>query len=585
VDIVKRYDMRMVGPNCMGIINADPAVSMNATFTTVMPPFGHAAFVSQSGALGLSVLDYAREYGIGISQFVSVGNKPDVSSNDLLLEWESDPSVKVVLMYVESFGNPRRFLEIASRLTKAKPIIVVKSGRSGAGARAATSHTGALAASDTAVDAMIAQAGVLRASTVEELFDMAMAFGARAMPRSRRTAVLTNAGGPGILAADALETHGLQLVDLSPSTVEKLRPLFPPEASIRNPLDMIASATPTGYQSAMQALLADPAIDAVVPIFVPPFGVKQEDVASAIVGAAETEPDKTILAVLMGREGLPLGRAELHDAGIPAYIFPESAARALAALNRHVAWSRQRPVAPSATPAGAAAAVRCIVAQAASQQREYLSPSEVMAVLAAYDIPMAAGAVATCPDQAAQLAAEFGFPVAMKVVAQDLVHKTDAGGVMLGIRSAEEARSAFEQLVAHIEARAPDVEVEGVLVQRMVQGGREMIAGISRDANFGAMVMFGAGGIFVEALRDVIFRLAPVDEAQAREMITGVQASRLLEPIRGLPAADRAALARAIVNLSRLATDVTEIQEIDVNPLMALPHDAVAVDARIRIRA
>ena len=585
MEIVRRHGMRMVGPNCMGIINADPAVAMNATFTTVMPPFGHAAFVSQSGALGLSVLDYAREYGIGISQFVSVGNKPDVSGNDLLLEWETDPAVKVILMYVESFGNPRRFLEIASRVTRTKPIIAVKSGRSGVGARAASSHTGALAASETAVDALIAQAGVLRASTVEELFDMAMAFGVNAMPRSRRTAVLTNAGGPGILAADAMETCGVELVDLSPATIEKLRPLFPAEASIRNPLDMIASATPAGYQAAMAALLADPVVDAVVPIFVPPFGIRQEDVAAAIVGAAGAAPEKPILAVLMGREGLPLGRAELHDAGIPAYIFPESAARALGALNRHVEWSHRRSTKTSVTPPAMVAVARRIVDRAASEGREYLSPTEAMAVLAAYEIPVAPGAIAGSSDSAALLAEEFGYPVVMKAVAAELVHKTEAGGVMVGIRSADEARHAYDQLLARVGARAPDAHVEGVLVQRMVQGGREMIAGIARDPNFGPMVMFGAGGIFVEAFRDVAFRLAPVDEAQAMAMIAGIRSARLLDPIRGMAAADKAALARVIVGLSRLGADVPEIQEIDVNPLMALPHDAVAADARIRIGA
>ncbi|MEO8620917.1 MAG: CoA-binding protein, partial [bacterium] len=285
MDIVRRYHMRMVGPNCMGVINADPAVSMNATFAPGMPPFGHSAFVSQSGALGLSVLDYAQEYGIGISQFVSVGNKPDVSGNDLLEAWENDPSVRVILMYVESFGNPTRFLEIASRVTKTKPIIVVKSGRSRAGARAASSHTGALAASDLAVEALLTQAGVLRAGSIEELFDMAMAFEARTLPLSRRTAVITNAGGPGILAADAMEACGLELPELTPATIAALAPLFPAEASIRNPLDMIASATPSGYAAAMRAVLADPNIDAVVPIFVPPFAVRQEDIATAISNA------------------------------------------------------------------------------------------------------------------------------------------------------------------------------------------------------------------------------------------------------------------------------------------------------------
>ena len=283
-ELIRSRGVRMVGPNCMGVVNADPAVAMNATFATAFPPFGPAAFVSQSGALGLSILDRAREYGIGMSQFVSVGNKSDVSGNDLLLQWEHDPAVRVILMYVESFGNPRRFLEIASRITKTKPIIVVKSGRSAAGASAASSHTGALAASDSAVDSMLAQAGVFRAATIEELFDVAMAFGARSLPKSRRTAVLTNAGGPGILATDALAAANITLADLSPATVKTLSAILPAEASIRNPLDMVASATPPSYAKALIALLADPNVDAVVPIFVPPYGIRQEDVANAAKG-------------------------------------------------------------------------------------------------------------------------------------------------------------------------------------------------------------------------------------------------------------------------------------------------------------
>src|ERR1041385_7365479 len=327
VDIVREYGMRMVGPNCMGVLNTATDVSMNATFAPAMPPGGRAAFVSQSGALGVSVLDHAAEYGIGISQFVSVGNKPDVSGNDLLEQWEQDPQVGLILMYVESFGNPRRFLELASRITRSKPIIAVKSGRSKVGARAASSHTGALAASDVAVDALLTQAGVMRAESIEELFDMAMAFSGRALPRSRRTAVVTNSGGPGILAADAMETHGLELVELQPATVSQIKPLFPEEASIRNPLDMIASATPAHYRTALNAVLSDPGVDSALAVFVPPLGVRQEDVAEAVVAVAQSHREKPVLAVLMGSEGLPQGRAELHKAGIPAYVFPESAAR------------------------------------------------------------------------------------------------------------------------------------------------------------------------------------------------------------------------------------------------------------------
>ena len=583
--IVQRHGMRMIGPNCMGVINADPAVSMNATFAPIMPPFGHAAFVSQSGALGLSVLDYAREYGIGISQFVSIGNSPDVSSTDLLEQWETDPAVKVILMYVENFGDPRRFLESASRITKHKPIIVVKSGRSRAGARAASSHTGALAASDTAVDAMLTQAGVLRANSIEDLFDMAMGFGVLARPRSRRTAVLTNAGGPGILAADAMETQGLELVELSPATVETLRPLFPPEASIRNPLDMIASATPAGYKAALTAFLADPNIDAVVPIFVPPFGVRQEDVAEAVVSAAVTRPDKPLLAVLMGLKGLPQGRAELHEAGIPAYIFPESAARALNALNRQREWEER--IAASATPRevdrrGAAA----IIDGARREGRAQLSQGESIALLRCYGIPVAdvrfvATGDATGLDDAA---AAIGYPIVLKLASADITHKTDVGGVHVGIADADELRDAYAQMMTRVQLAAPTAHIDGVVLQRYLTGGRETIAGITHDPRFGPLLMFGLGGVFVEALQDVIFRVAPIDDAQALDMLRGIRGARVLQGLRGEPPAHEPALVDALCRLGQLAADFPVIAELDVNPLLAFAHGVVAVDARVRLQ-
>lgn len=582
LELVRRYGMRMVGPNCMGVLNVRPAVSMNATFAPGMPPFGHNAFVSQSGALGVSVLDYAREYGIGISQFISVGNKADVSGNDLLAAWEHDDSVRVILMYVENFGNPGRFLELAQRITKTKPIIVVKSGRSRAGARAASSHTGALAASDTAVDALLAQAGVLRASSIEELFDMAMAFETRVLPRSRRTAVLTNAGGPGILAADALDACGLDLVELSAETVEALRPLFPAEASIRNPLDMIASANPAGYKTALAALLADPSIDAVVPIFVPPFGVKQEDVAEAIRGAA-SNADKPVVAVLMGRDGLPQGRAELQDAHIPTYIFPESAARALATLNRHVEWA-SRPVA-ALTPLDDIDrdVARCIIDTARREAREQLTQVEALALLDAYGVPTARHQLARNADDAACIASTIGFPVALKIVSTDVVHKSEVGGVKIGLTSELEVRTACVQMIAAVRAAEPAARITGVLVQEMVSGGRETIVGVTRDETFGPLVMFGVGGVFVEALRDVAFRIAPIDENEALAMMSSIRGAQLLEAFRGMPAVNRAALARVIRRISELATDHPEILELDVNPVVASAHQAVAVDARVRV--
>jgi acetyl coenzyme A synthetase (ADP forming)-like protein len=585
VEIVRRHHMRMVGPNCMGIINADPAISMNATFTSAMPPFGHAAFVSQSGALGMSVLDYAREYGIGISQFVSVGNKPDVSGNDLLTHWEHDPSVSVILMYVENFGNPAKFLEIAGRITKTKPIIVVKSGRSRAGARAASSHTGALAASDSAVDALMTQAGVLRASTIEELFDMAMAFEARALPRSRRTAVLTNAGGPGILAADAMEAAGLDLVELSVSTVEKLRPLFPAEASIRNPLDMIASATPSGYNTAMSALLSDPNIDAVIPIFVPPLGIRQQDVAEAIVRAAAGQNDKPVLAVLMGREGLPLGRSELHEAGIPTYIFPESAARALAALNRHVDWALQPARETAAFTDVDKAVAGDIIHCAARDGRAHLTQMEALGVLRSYGIPVAMGRLALSADEAAAVAADVGYPVVLKVVSGDIIHKSDVGGVRTGIINENELRAAHAAMMERIHKDAPKAGIDGVFVQKMVSGQLETIVGMTRDPSFGPLMMFGLGGIYVEVLRDVAFRIAPLDETDAHAMMSSIRGAKLLDGVRGSPAVDRVAIASVIRRVGQLAADFPEIAELDVNPLLANADGVVAVDARVRLSA
>lgn len=582
--IVRGNGMRMVGPNCMGVLNTAEDVSMNATFAPGMPPGGRVAFMSQSGALGLSVLDYAREYGIGIAQFVSVGNKPDVSGNDLLEQWERDEGVDVILMYVENFGNPTKFRQLAERIAKRKPIVVLKSGRSRVGAKAASSHTGALAASDVAVDALLGQAGVLRATSIEELFDMAMAFTTQPAPRSRRTAVVTNSGGPGILAADAMEPQGLELVELRAETVERLRPLFPPEASLRNPLDMIASAQPSNYRSALTALLEDPGIDSVVSIFVPPLGVRQEDVAEAIVSVAEAHPAKPVLAVLMGRAGLPEGRAELNAAGIPAYIFPESAARALAALVRHreFAEREERPIERLAVDRERALG---IVRRATAEGRAKLDELEALDLLDAYGIPVAEAALAADAHAAVAAAQEIGFPVVIKVVSPEIVHKSDVGGVVVGVASAEDVQREVDALFTRIRERQPDAHVDGVLVQRMVAGGHETIVGITRDRMFGPLVMFGLGGIYVEALHDVVFRVAPIDDREAGGMVEGIRGARLLHGIRGQPPADRAALVDVLRRIAQLAADIPEIQELDINPLVALESGAVAADARVRVGA
>lgn len=584
VEIVRRHGMRMVGPNCMGVINASPAVMMNATFAPYMPPYGHAAFVSQSGALGVSVLDYAREYGIGISQFVSVGNKADVSGNDLLEAWEHDDAVKVILMYVENFGNPARFLEMASRITLSKPIITVKAGRTKSGARAAISHTGALAASDDAVDALLTQAGVLRAGTIEELFDMAMAFGVHTLPRSRRTAVVSNAGGPGILAADAMEGCGLELVPPSPASVRAIQPLLPPGAPVRNLLDLIASATPEGYRNAITTLLKDPAVDCVVPIFIPPLGIDQEAVATAIVDAARERPDKPVLAVLMGRQGLREWRAELRDAGIPTYIFPESAARAIAALNRHREMT-QRVRKPSTPLKVDRAAARAIIDGARRQGRERLSEVLALGLLHAYGVPVTPARMATTREQAVLAAREIDFPVVMKVVSPDVSHKTDVGGVVLDITDERAAAAAYDSIVREVGCRAAGARIEGVLVAQQIRGGRETIVGVTRDPTFGPVVMFGLGGVFAEVLHDVVFRIAPLTAADARTMVSGIRGAAILTGTRGQPAVHRLALQDVVRRVAQLAVDFPEIKELDVNPVLAFEHSVVAADCRVVLTA
>jgi acetyl coenzyme A synthetase (ADP forming)-like protein len=582
VSIARRYGMRMIGPNCMGVLNSAPDMSMNATFAPKMPPFGRAAFVSQSGALGASVLDYAREFGIGMAQFVSIGNKADVSGNDLLGYWEHDDGVELILMYVENFGNPANFRAIASRVGRTKPIIIVTSGRSAAGARAASSHTGALAASNEAVDALLEQAGVIRAASIEELFDIAMGFTARPLPRTRRTVVLTNAGGPGILAADALATSGIEVGELEPSTIERLRPMFPEEASIRNPLDMIASADSAKYRAALEILLEDPGVASAVPIFVPPLGVRQQDVAEAIVAAAESHPDKAVLAVLMGRDGLPQGRAELNRVGIPAYVFPESAARALGALCRY-RERRDRPLAdPPVLDRIDLDGARSVLAAASGSGREKLGDIECFTLLERYGIDAAQPRLARNAEEAVRLAGSNDDRLVMKVVSPDIIHKSDIGGVAVGVASSSVA-SSYAAIIDAVRRAAPAAEIDGVLVQPMVTGGTELIVGLARDPAFGPLVMLGLGGVYVEALGDVVFRLAPLSRVDAEEMVDGFRGSRILRGMRGRPPADREAIIEVLLRVSRMAVDNPEIVELDINPLIARPDGAIAVDVRVTL--
>jgi acetate---CoA ligase (ADP-forming) len=582
--IAHKYGMRMVGPNCLGVVNTAADIRMNATFAPIMPPAGPVSFMSQSGAMGVTILDYAAEYGIGINHFVSIGNKADVSGNDLIEYWAQDDATRVILMYLENFGKPRRFTRVARNVTKLKPVIAVKAGRTAAGARAASSHTGALAGLDSATDALLAQCGVIRVDTVEELFDLAMAFGRLPVPKGNRVAVVTNAGGPGIIITDSCESRGLKVVELSPETQARLRTNLPEEASVRNPVDMIASATPDSYRLALEAVLADPNIDAAIAAFVPPLRVRQQDVAKAIVDARNAFPDKPMLAVLMGRAGLPEGRAGLWAAGVPAYIFPESAARSLAAMYKYSKWV-ERPVGEERVFDVDRDTVREIIAAGLAAGAGYLERNAVLAILDAYGVATLRAGSARTADEAVEAAHQIGLPVVIKIDSPDVVHKTDVGGVALDLRSDEDVRAAFEAMLARVRQRQPDARIEGVTVERYVRGGRETIIGVSQDPAFGPVIMFGMGGIYVEALKDVSFRIQPVSDIDAREMVREIRGIKLLEGMRGEAPADIDIIEETIQRISQLVGDHPEIIEMDINPFVVLEKGGIVVDARIRVAA
>jgi acyl-CoA synthetase (NDP forming) len=577
----------MVGPNCLGVLNTDPDISLNATFAPVMPPQGPVGFISQSGAMGVSILEHACRLGIGISSFVSVGNRADVSGNDLLEVWRDDPGTRVILMYLESFGNPARFVEICRELTRTKPVCIVKSGRTGAGQRAAASHTGALAGTELATDALIAQAGALRVPTVAALFDVAQAFASQPLPRGNRVAIVTNAGGPGIIAADAAETYGLDVCELSAATQEKLRARLPDEASVRNPVDMIASADAASFEHALDRVLEDDGVDAAIAAFVPPLGIQVADVAAAIGRAHGRQVDKPVMAVLMSSDGD--SATPVRAGSVPVYLFPESAARTLVAM-----WHQQRiaerPVGAELTLDYDHDAVEGLIEETLAAGRTMLTEYDAMRLLSHAGVPVVpwryafASGETPLPRAAAEAATTLGFPVAVKVVDPRVVHKSDVGGVALGLETAEAVERATTGILRGvIDNLGDDSDVEGVLVQRMAGKGTETIVGMTRVPRVGPLVMFGMGGIFVEVMKDVVLRLAPLRDTDAVEMVAGVKLHRLLEGVRGQPPRDLAALHDIILRVGQLAVRHPRLLEMDINPLLATPEGAVAVDARVMV--
>ena len=570
---VRSAGVRMIGPNCMGIINTDPSVVLNGTFSPIYPPEGRVAMSTQSGALGLAILDYARRLNLGISTFVSVGNNADVSSNDLIQYWAEDPRTDVILLYLESFGSPRRFGRIARRIARSKPIAVVKSGRSRAGARAASSHTGALAATDAVVSALFRQAGIIRTDTFEELFDVANLLSHQPVPTGRRVAILTNAGGPGILAADACESLGLELPMLSDATISELRSFLPSSASVANPIDMIASATPEHFLRAIRALLADEHVDSLIVIFIPPLITDPEAVAEAIVEGSKDAGGKPILANFMSTKGAPdILRS------IPSYGFPESAASALAKVTTYGEWRSKPPgVTPSFTDIKTDEAKR-IIDRALARGGGWLSPIEIGELFGAVGILVAKSRLASNLVDALKIAKEIGYPVALKATGPAIIHKTEVGGVALNLTDATALKRAYEEMTSRLGA-----SLTGVLIQEMVQGGVEVLVGATLDSTFGPLVLYGSGGILVELLSDVAFRIHPLSDLDVREMMNEVKGTAMLRGYRGSPAADEAGLCELLLRVSALLEICPQIYEMDANPVKVLEKGAIVVDARIRV--
>ncbi|MGE5237146.1 MAG: acetate--CoA ligase family protein [Acidobacteriota bacterium] len=573
---VRAAGVRMLGPNCMGVINTAPDVRLDATFSPVPALPGGVAFASHSGALGVALLELAQEAGLGFSQFVSLGNSADLNVCDLLEVWEHHEPTRVIMLYLEAIEEPRRFLELARRIARRKPIVTLKAGRGAAGQRAACSHTGALAVADTAVDAVLKQAGVLRASTLEEMFDLARALAVVPLPPGRRVAIVTNAGGPAIAASDALERQGLALADLAAGTCESLRAFLPAEASVGNPVDMLPSATADNYRTAIGLVAGDPGVDAIVTVTVTPIVVGPHEIAAGIAAAAPAA-GKTVLSVFMTDPRFH--RAAGAIPGLPpTFRFPEAAVAALAGMARQTEGvARPADEAPPLPPPSP------LIAGAAAAGRGSLTPDEAFGLLAEIGIPVAPHRVVTDPSEVAGAADAVGFPVVLKAFGERLVHKSELGAVVTDLRDEREVHAALRALESRLERAGAGVD--GFLVQRQVRGGREVIIGLVRDPVAGPLVMCGLGGVAVEVMRDVAFRLAPVTAADAAGMLDELRGAGVLGSFRGRPAADRGALIAALVALGRLAAANPAIAECDVNPLLVLDagQGCVAVDVRFRL--
>jgi acetyl coenzyme A synthetase (ADP forming)-like protein len=582
-ELRKKHGFRVVGPNCMGTVNTDPHVHLNATFAPLEPVEGSLAFMSQSGALGVAILLMQKKLHLGVSQFVSVGNKLDVSGSDLLEYWERDKQTKVIALYLESFGDPRRFTTLARRITRKKPIIVVKSGTTAAGSRAATSHTGALAALDIAADALLYQCGVMRVSTIEEMMDVARALAGNPVPRGDRVCILSNAGGPAILATDAVVNECLRMATLDEATRRKLGEFLPSESSVRNPIDMISSAGAKEYEKALDLVLEDDGVDIVIVVFVPPILIGPMEVIRGVTEAARRH-DKPVLCVLMAEdryyEAVPY---EIENAP-PLYRFPEDTVRALSAINRYRRWL-ERPEGKVRRFPIRDKTVSAIVSGRHGEGGGYLSSSPAGRILQAYGFPTCRFEVVRRDDDVEAAADRIGYPVVLKAHGQEIVHKSDIGGVAVGIGDRSSLEKALKTMRRDLKSAGVLKNLEGFLVQEMAQSGKEVVLGMSTDETFGPLLMFGMGGKYVEVIKDIVFRVMPVTDVDAWEMVKGIRSYPLLEGVRGEKRVDIEFIVESIQRLAQMVSDLPEITELDLNPVIVTPErrSCRVVDFRIRV--
>ncbi len=578
---IKQHSVRMLGPNCLGLIDTQSA--LNASFAADMPAHGNIAFFSQSGALCTSILDWAVNECIGFSKFISMGNKTDIDEVDLIKAIEDDDHTKVVLVYLEGVKNGREFINAAHRMTRKKPMIIVKSGGTTAGAKAASSHTGTLAGSEKAFDAAFKQAGILRAATIEELFDYARIFSFQQLPKGPNIALITNAGGPGIIAADAVERSKLRMASFSKETIETLRSFLPAMANVYNPVDVLGDAKADRYKFVIEKVVQDPNVDIVL-ILLTPQAMTEIEKTAEIITDISNRTDKPVITSFMGGKRIESSLKIMCQRKVPNYAFPERAISAVEAMYKYTLWQK-RPLCAVQTFDVQKEAVSGVFGKMRQSKRLQLGEEEARQVISAYGFRIPKSILAVSESEAVEAAKEIGYPVVMKISSPDILHKSDLGGVKVGIKTDAEARTCFCDITQKARRLMPDAEIKGVLVQQMITGGKEVILGMSRDPQFGPLLMFGLGGIYIEILKDVSFRIAPIGPAEAEEMIREIRSFPLLKGARGEKPVDINTVVNDISRLSQLVTDFPEIIEMDINPLIVFPEGGgtMALDARIAI--